>query len=112
MSGWKGVDLDGTLAIYTGWVNEEHIGEPVPKIANAIKKNMDAGIEMRIFTARVFGKEAGSKTHQVIEAWCLKHLGYTLPITCTKDYGMIELWDDRAIQVIPNTGERADGGEW
>ena len=23
-----------------------------------------------------------------------------------KDYGMIELWDDRAVQVVPNTGIR------
>jgi hypothetical protein len=26
-----------------------------------------------------------------------------------KDYAMHELWDDRAVQVIPNTGVRADG---
>ena len=28
-----------------------------------------------------------------------------------KDYGMVELWDDRAVQVKPNTGERVDGKE-
>jgi hypothetical protein len=39
-----------------------------------------------------------------IEAWCIKHIGQSLPITCQKDYGMIELWDDRCVQVIPNTG--------
>jgi hypothetical protein len=27
-----------------------------------------------------------------------------LPITNVKDYGMYELWDDRAKQVVPNTG--------
>jgi hypothetical protein len=32
-----------------------------------------------------------------------------IPITCCKDRGMIELWDDRAVQVIENTGERVDG---
>jgi hypothetical protein len=40
--------------------------------------------------------------------WCEEHIGVRLPITCTKDYGMVELWDDRAVQVIPNTGDRAD----
>jgi len=32
-------------------------------------------------------------------------------ITHAKDHKMIELWDDRVVQVIPNTGERADGKE-
>lgn len=30
-------------------------------------------------------------------------------ITNQKDYGMIELWDDRRVQVEPNTGRRVDG---
>lgn len=55
MGGWIGVDLDGTLAEYTGWKGVEHIGEPITPI-------------------------------------------------CTKDYSMIELWDDRAIRVQPNKG--------
>lgn len=42
-----------------------------------------------------------------IERWCLEHIGIVLPVTNVKDYGMIELWDDRAVQVIPNTGEPA-----
>ena len=44
----------------------------------------------------------------MIDRWCLKHLGEALPITCIKDMRMTELWDDRAIQVVPNTGARAD----
>lgn len=40
-----------------------------------------------------------------IENWCLKHIGKKLPVTNIKDFGMIELWDDRAVQVVPNTGE-------
>lgn len=46
---------------------------------------------------------------EMIESWCVEHIGHKLPITNVKDYGMIELWDDRAVQVIPNTGRRADG---
>jgi len=44
-----------------------------------------------------------------IAAWCKLHIGQVLPLTCTKDYGMIELWDDRAVQVEMNTGRRMDG---
>lgn len=42
-----------------------------------------------------------------IEEWCRKHIGEVLPVVCTKDFGMVELWDDRCVQVIPNTGKRA-----
>jgi hypothetical protein len=40
----------------------------------------------------------------LIGHWCQKHIGQRLEVTCTKDYGMIELWDDRAVQVVANTG--------
>lgn len=40
-----------------------------------------------------------------IRCWCQQHLGQVLPITNIKDYGMVELWDDRAVQVRANTGE-------
>lgn len=32
-------------------------------------------------------------------------IGRELPVTATKDFAMIELWDDRAVQVRMNTGE-------
>lgn len=62
--------------------------------------------EVKIFTARVSGPEGPELDEVVaeIERWCEQHIGQVLPITCTKDYGMIELWDDRAVQVVPNTG--------
>lgn len=121
--GWIGVDLDGTLAEYHGWVSEEHIGDPVPKMLARVKKWIAEGKDVRIFTARAdggtvalsMGNPAGEKFRDVerikgiIRAWCVKHIGCELPITNTKDYGMIELWDDRAVQVVPNTGERVDG---
>jgi hypothetical protein len=40
-----------------------------------------------------------------IQVWCDKNIGQVLELTCVKDYGMIELWDDRAVRVVPNTGE-------
>lgn len=119
MSGWIAVDLDGTLANYDGWVSETHIGEPVPAMLFRVKKWLADGKDVRIFTARVDGGEvaiaAGDQLGEkfrdvaavraVIEQWCLKHIGQIIPVTNKKDYGMVELWDDRCVRVIPNTGE-------
>ena len=106
--GWYGVDLDGTLARYDGWQGPEHIGVPVPRMLHRVLDWLNAGCEVRIVTARVSQDEDGS-VRRVIEAWCMEHLGRVIPITNAKDYNMIELWDDRAVQVVPNTGERVDG---
>lgn len=112
MNSWIGVDLDGTLARYDEWVNETHIGEPVDRMVNLVKDWLDAGITVKIFTARVcrIPRDASGKrdrNHPVmmaIEAWCLKNIGRVLEVTNEKDYGMIQLWDDRAVRVIENTG--------
>ena len=127
MSGWIGVDLDGTLAMYEGWKGANHIGEPVPKMVARVKRWLEEGREVRIFTARVFPLTfviepdtdltvypspsmpvlvtRALETAAGIRDWCRQHIGVVLPITCTKDYAMIELWDDRCVQVLPNTGE-------
>lgn len=102
MSGWIGVDLDGTLAQYNGWLGPDHIGDPIPKMVQRVTAWLAKGIEVRIFTARASVPEQIPSVH----AWSLKHIGIVLPVTNVKDYGMIELWDDRAIRVIPNTGCR------
>lgn len=115
MAGWIGVDLDGTLARYGGWVDEHHIGEPMPLMVERVKAWLANGIEVRIFTARVAMAEGNRATSTVeaitesIQRWCREHIGQTLDVTCSKDYGMVELWDDRCVQVISNTGRRADG---
>lgn len=112
MSGWIGVDLDGTLAHYTGWRGAAHIGAPVPLMLDRVKAWRAAGREVRIFTARVAGDPDREDIREVraeIEAWLLKHLGESLPVTNQKDYGMVELWDDRCVQVAINTGVRLDG---
>lgn len=114
MTGWIGVDLDGTLALYNGWVDATHIGEPIYPMLGRVKVWLAMGYDVRIFTARVYpggidDQRDISAVTKAIQDWCSKHIGQVLPITCTKDYGMVELWDDRAVQVIPNTGLRADG---
>lgn len=103
MNGWIGVDLDGTLAEYDGWKGENHIGRPIPLMVERVKRWIAEGKEVKIFTARVW-QEDSRDVRLAIHTWCEKHIGHTLEITCQKDYGMIELWDDRCVQVIPNTG--------
>lgn len=105
--GWIGVDLDGTLAHYDGWKGPEHIGEPVPAMLERVKRWLAEGREVRIFTARVHGLK-GVELQRVtvsIFTWCARHIGVVLDVTCIKDPAMIELWDDRAVQVRANTGE-------
>lgn len=109
--GWIAVDLDGTLAEYDKWVDITHVGAPIPKMVERVKAWLKAGVDVRIFTAR-----AGEQLTELqrtaatiaIREWCIEHLGQSLVITAKKDFQMIELWDDRAVQVVPNTGERAD----
>jgi hypothetical protein len=101
--GWIGVDLDGTLAHYGAWVGPAHIGEPIAPMVERVKVWLSQGYEVRVFTARV-ANEADGVIAGVIQDWCEKHIGRRLEVTCQKDYGMIELWDDRCVQVIPNTG--------
>ena len=101
-SGWIGVDLDGTLAYYDHWRGEEHIGEPIPLMLQRVKDWIDRGITVKIFTARC---QNGPKQITVIEDWCMKHIGCTLEVTATKDFAMIELWDDRCVRVEMNTGK-------
>lgn len=108
-SGWIGVDLDGTLAEYGGWNGVHHIGKPIPAMLARVKDWLAQGVDVRIFTARVC--DGLEETREFIRAWCWEHVGQELPITNAKDYAMVELWDDRCIQVEINTGRRLDGKE-
>ena|SRR5271157_1186425 len=111
-NGWIGVDLDSTLAKYTEFTGETQIGKPVPLMVARVKKWLRAGKDVRIFTARIANADNKEAVENAIKNWCITHVGKALPVTCKKDSKMIELWDDRAVQVIPNTGKRADGPEW
>lgn len=101
------VDLDGTLAHYDKWGGPYHIGAPIPRMVERIKKWREQGIEVLIFTARATDNDPA--VIYAIKQWCIRHLGFELEVTNTKTYMAIEIWDDRAVQVIPNTGERVDG---
>lgn len=104
---WIGVDLDGTLAYYDGWVSLTHIGEPIGQMVDRIKAWLATGQEVRIFTARLGERQTETERVLVslaINRWCERHIGHRLPITATKDLKMYELWDDRCVCVERNTG--------
>lgn len=128
MSGWIGVDFDGTLSTYVTWCGPSHCGTPIPAMVERVRHWRAEGLEVRIFTARIHPLDrcvgagdplpvvsdgdvlvsparAAVEAVSAIRAWCLKHIGEVLPITNVKDYGMLELYDDRAVQVRMNTGE-------
>lgn len=102
--GWIGVDLDGTLAHYDEWRGPEHIGEPIGPMVERVKQWLAEGQRVKIFTARVYKEDLPGLNHHIIRCWCEAHIGVALEVTCTKDFTMTQLWDDRAIQVERNTG--------
>jgi hypothetical protein len=103
-TGWIAVDLDGTLAEYHGWNGILHIGDPIPPMVERVQGWVKEGRRVKIFTARLAGERDRVEVRRAIDEWCTKHLGYTLEVTNIKDFGMYELWDDRAITVELNTG--------
>lgn len=104
--GWWGFDLDGTLAEYSSWKGADHIGDLIEPIAELIRELLAEGERVKIFTARVTVREDGQHevARRAIEEYTLKHFGVALEVTNVKDYGMIRLYDDRAVGVEENTG--------
>lgn len=125
--GWRGVDFDGTLAHYDTWAGWNVFGEPIAPMVRRVQEWIAAGQEVRVVTARVglplwMGHTPTvSKTMMhncritgqvfsdammvaAIQDWTVKHIGARLMVQCWKDVHMIELWDDRAVQVVPNKG--------
>lgn len=124
--GWIGVDLDGTLFHYEKWVGWNVFGKPIKPMVDRVRQWLDEGKEVRIVTARVglpvwtydarvpstfmrhcriTGDEfSDAMMVDAIQQHLVKHRLPALPVQCYKDVNMIELWDDRAVQVVPNTG--------
>ena len=98
-SGWIGVDLDGTLAKYDGW-KDGAIGDPVPEMLFRVRKWLADGVAVKCMTARACVPEQVA----AVRAWLDSHGLESVEVTNVKDFSMIELWDDRAVCVEPNTG--------
>jgi len=62
------VDLDGTIASYKdGWQSEEHYGEPIPGVQEALQRLKDNGWRIIIFTTRGDNKRTSAylKKHNI-----------------------------------------------
>lgn len=113
---WIGVDFDGTLATYDVWVPWNEFGKPIMPMVKRVRDWLKKGVTVKIVTARVSftggvsvcmvtGVEFTNEMMiSAMQDWTDAHCGARLPVQCHKDYRMLELWDDRAVQVIPNTG--------
>lgn len=111
---WIGTDLDGTLAVDVPGepFDPKKIGAPILPHVARIKQHIADGIEVRIVTARYAEPDAHKRRAIVIaiQKWCLEHIGTMLKVTNQKDYGMMFLYDDRAVAMERNTG-RIIGGD-
>lgn len=129
--GWYGFDLDGTLAKYDGWKGINHIGEPVKPMVELIKRMHDEGKVVKIMTARIAPKaqpetkpnpyregnwcieSPGTQAWALkgewtaldfVQEWCYRILEFVPEVVYQKDHLMLELYDDRVKQVVPNEG--------
>ena len=108
---WIGVDLDGTLSRddAAGHFQSPYpLGEPIPEMIALVKSLLQAGVTVKIFSARACEPES----IPVVQAWTEKHGLGRLEVTNRKDYNLIRFYDDRAIQMVPNRGKsvRSLGG--
>ncbi|WDP93228.1 MAG: hypothetical protein HUN04_09225 [Desulfobacter sp.] len=97
---WFGVDLDGTLAVWDSTSSLDRIGPPVPEMVAYVRRMVDSGIRVKIFTARACDPAQIPR----IRSWLRENGLPDLEITNVKDYYMERLYDDRAIRVERNTG--------
>lgn len=108
---WIGVDFDGTLAVYDAAIFPA-AGAPIAPMVGRVRRWLDEGQEVRIVTARASSvqnnpqyTEDGCRVLTTpVYKFCMEHFDVILPVVAEKDFEMIELWDDRAVQVIPNEG--------
>ena len=105
-NGWIGVDFDGTLVTYDKWRGPDHVGEPIEPMIARVRTWLHEGREVRIFTARIYAPNDDAQRQtdaaialRTIQDWCLTQFKLVLPVTCVKDFGMIQLWDDRCVQL-------------
>ncbi len=100
-SPWIGVDLDGTLARDLGSARWDEIGSPIEPMLMRVKRWIAEGHTVKIFTARA----SSPKQVMAIKEWLASCGLPDLEVTNVKDLHMIELWDDRCVQVTTNLGE-------
>lgn len=110
------VDLDGTLAEYWPghWKDAVTIGRPIPAMKKRVEQWLADGKRVKIWTARVaesLGPRLdGYSVDEIKEAiwrWLIENIdGWEKieTVTAEKTWLDVELWDDRAVHVVLNTG--------
>jgi hypothetical protein len=106
---WWGFDIDKTAFVDEGGTRGGVIGEPIQGIIRRIKYFLRTGRNVCIVTARVHPSEPDAAAQRLLiqdtlDATLGKEMAIRIPIRCDKDRHMIDLYDDRAKQVIPNRG--------
>ena len=97
------VDLDGTLAKARKPgtpFDPHHIGKPIPTMMNRVKKLLNAGKEVVLFTARA----ADPTNIPPIRKWLDKHELHKVKVTNEKTPDIEKIYDDLAIGVHRNKG--------
>jgi hypothetical protein len=100
------VDLDKTLAFHHSGMGIRCIGKPIPSMMKRVRNWIGRGDKVVIFTARAGHK--GAKP--AIRAWLKKNGLPDLEVTNVKSPDFDEMWDDKAVSVIPNKGETWEEG--
>lgn len=101
---WIGFDLDGTLAEHGKYKGPEHIGTMIQRMKEILLECLRQRFRVKIMTARMSHADTRDESRTIIQDWLEANGLPRLEVTCKKDYKMIRLYDDRAVQVIPNTG--------
>jgi len=96
------VDLDHTLS--EGVTDFDTIGPPVPLMVDRVKTWLWLGYKVSVFTSRVSAHAQFKRQHDLVHSWCIEHVGVALPITAVKTPDVVEIWDNCAVRVEPNTG--------
>lgn len=104
------VDLDRTLAYYDGWRGPLHIGHPIPAMVRCVQEHLMKGDTVTIFSDRIHDDpKTGVTAEQVKKAigdWSENVIGVRLDATNIKLHTFDRIYDDIAIQVVPNKGRR------
>lgn len=98
------LDLDATLSYYDGYKGVGVLGKPIPAMMDKVRRWLKEGHKITIFTAR-----ASNMIEVVaIKKW-LKNNGLPdFPVTNIKSSHASVFYDDRAVQIVKNTGQTVE----
>ncbi len=99
MGKWIAVGLEGTLSRAEGHP-EFVLGEPIQPMISRVHSWLRAGVEVRVLTELADDFMGGIQVRYWLDSHGLGDVG----ITSTLDKDMQQLWDNRAIRTLRNTG--------